>query len=281
MPVTSGVPLRLHRDNAVVSLRPLDAPSDDITSSTHATPFNQGTATVPADVRSDYSLPFSGRRYPPGLYTAIAHNVPLRTQIQRFSPELDEFWWHFRQARNLLFGWLAILCHLVLLAVWYTFISPIRSFVEMYSKRGENSVTSETFFTRRIKRVIFLRYIVMVWLLPILDKIRNFALDTFGTDTEGRSHDAGSPQVRVHSEGNGVASGVSMPADHTQVGNRDIPIGILLPERVAPTLLDYSAPTANHFSIRPGTSSQSLRAEYHAPARRITFLKACLKEHEW
>jgi hypothetical protein len=40
MPVTSGVPLRLHRDHAVVSLRSPDAPSDHIASSTHATPFN-------------------------------------------------------------------------------------------------------------------------------------------------------------------------------------------------------------------------------------------------
>jgi hypothetical protein len=122
----------------------------------------------------------------------------------------------------------------------------------------------------------------MVWLLPILDKIRNFALDAFGNGAEGRtSHDTGSSQVRSHTEGNGVASGMSIPADHNQVGNRDIPIGILLPERVAPTLLDYPAPTTNHFSIRPGTSSQPLPAEYNAPARPITFLKARLKELEW
>lgn len=123
----------------------------------------------------------------------------------------------------------------------------------------------------------------MVWLVPILDKIRNFALDALGNGSEGRSHDTGSSQVRAHSEGNGVASGILMPADHTQleVRNRDIPIGIDLSERVAPTSLDCPAPTTNHFSIRPGTSSQSKPAEYNAPAHPITFLKARLKELEW
>lgn len=119
----------------------------------------------------------------------------------------------------------------------------------------------------------------MVWLLPILDKIRNFALDVFGNDSEG-SHDTGSSQVKAHSEGNSVASGMSIPAGHTQVGNREIPTGIPLPERVAPTL-DYSAPTTHHFSIRPGTSSQPLPVEYNAPMHPINFLKARLKELEW
>ena len=117
----------------------------------------------------------------------------------------------------------------------------------------------------------------MVWLLPILDKIRNFALDA----SEGRSHDTGSSQVRARSEGNGVTSGMSIPADHTQVRNREIPTGILFPERFAPTLLDFSAPTTHDFSIRPGTSSQPPPAEYNAPVRPITSLKARLKELEW
>ena len=85
----------------------------------------QEAVPVPAEVQSDYYLPFrlSRLRYPPGLYTAIAHDGPLRTRIQCFWSELDEFWWHFRHARDLLFRWLATLYHLVLLALWYTFVS--------------------------------------------------------------------------------------------------------------------------------------------------------------
>ena len=121
----------------------------------------------------------------------------------------------------------------------------------------------------------------MVWLLPIVDKIRHLALDAFGNGSEGRSHDTGSSQVRARLEGNGVASGLSIPADHTRVRNKEIPTGILLPEPFAPTLLDYSAPTTHDFSTRPGTFSQPLPVEYNAPVRSTTFLKARLKELEW
>ena len=102
----------------------------------------------------------------------MAHNGPPRTRIQCFSSELDVFWWHFRQARNLLFGRLPALYYLVLLAVWYTFVSAFppssnkiiytfskisHRFVETY-KRGANSVASMMFFTREIRMAMFLRY---------------------------------------------------------------------------------------------------------------------------
>ncbi|KAH9177400.1 hypothetical protein EDB89DRAFT_1936450 [Lactarius sanguifluus] len=167
-------------------------------------------------IHDDYYLSFLSRHsYPPGLYTAIAHDGPLRTRIQCFWSELDEFWWHLRHARHLLFGWLATL--------------------------STDSVTSVVLLTRRM-RAMSLRYVVMVWLLPVLDKIRN-------------SNIGGLP-VRSDSEGNGVAAGIPIP-------------------RVLPTSLDHPAPTTNYFRTRTRTYSPT---DYHVPAASIAFLKARLGE---
>ncbi|KAI9439874.1 hypothetical protein H4582DRAFT_1556242 [Lactarius indigo] len=118
--VTSDVPLRLHSDRPMVPSRVPEVPSDRNTLSSHTAP----SSAVSAEVHSDYYLSFLSRlSYPPGLYTAIAHDGPLRSQIQGFWSELDEFWWHLRHARHLLFGWLATLYRLILLVVGYTFVS--------------------------------------------------------------------------------------------------------------------------------------------------------------
>jgi len=85
-------------------------------------------APAPVDVYSDYLfslLPFIRWSYLPGIYTAIAHNGPLRTRIQCFWSELDDFLWHFRHTRDLLFDWMTALCYLMLLAVQYTIVSAL------------------------------------------------------------------------------------------------------------------------------------------------------------
>jgi hypothetical protein len=56
--------------------------------------------------------------YPPGLYTFIAHNAPLRARIQGHLYESEEFKAHVRRARPLLSGWLVTLYHLMLIVVW-------------------------------------------------------------------------------------------------------------------------------------------------------------------
>ena len=121
------------------------------------------------------------------------------------------------------------------------------------------------------------RYVVVVWLLPILEKIRKSALEA--VDTEGLSTDTGGSPVRSDSEGNGVSPGMLIPVAHTQVENGGTAIDTLLSERVPPTLLDHPAPTTNDFSIRTGRYPPP--ADYHASTRSITFLKACLKKLEW
>lgn len=65
----------------------------------------------------------------------------------------------------------------------------------------------------------------MVWLLPVLDEIRNFLLNVSGNGIEGLGHDTGGSPVRSHSEGNGAASGMSIQLDHTQVENGDTATG--------------------------------------------------------
>jgi hypothetical protein len=69
-------------------------------------------------------LPWEGI-YPPGLYTAIVHNGPLRTRIQDHLDELEEFKANVRQVRRaqeLLFGWLVTLYHLMLVVAWYALV---------------------------------------------------------------------------------------------------------------------------------------------------------------
>ncbi|KAI9463325.1 hypothetical protein BJY52DRAFT_79042 [Lactarius psammicola] len=255
---TSGVP--------VAPFRVPETPSGRNTPSSHATPSTSAEVTVPAEVHSNYYLPFLSRRS--GLYTAIVHDGPLRTRIQCFWSELDELLWHFRHARDLLFTWLATMYHLMLFAVRYTFISSTHPFVETY-KRSANSVTSMVLFIRRIRRAMSLRYVVMVWLLPVLDKIRKSALEAVGNGTEEFSKDidiGGSP-VRSDPKGNGVAPGMPILVDHTPVGNGGKMIDILFSERVPPTLLDHPAPTTIDFSTRTGTYSPP--ADYHGPPPAI------------
>ncbi|KAH9003078.1 hypothetical protein EDB86DRAFT_122082 [Lactarius hatsudake] len=161
--VTSDVPTRLHRDNPVISAHTPETPSDRNTLSSHTAP----SSAVSAEVHDDYYLSFLSRRsYPPGLYTAIAHDGPLRTRIQCFWSELDEFRWHLRHARHLLFGWLATLYHLILLVVRYTFISSANPLVETY-KQSTNSVSSVVLLTRRMRRAMSLRYKLFACLLDL------------------------------------------------------------------------------------------------------------------
>jgi hypothetical protein len=56
---------------------------------------------------------------------------------------------------------------------------------------------------------------VIVWLIPVLDEIRKYAFEAFGSGTEALSNDNGSFPVKLHSKENGVASGMSTPVDHT------------------------------------------------------------------
>ena len=77
----------------------------------------------PAEVENDYRskssftpLPWE-EIHPPGLYTMIAYNGPLRTRIQGHLDELEEFKAHVRRAQ-LLSGWLVTLYHIVLVVVW-------------------------------------------------------------------------------------------------------------------------------------------------------------------
>ena len=71
------------------------------------------------------------------------------------------------------------------------------------------------------------RYVViLVWLLPVLDKIRKSALEVAGT--KGLSTDTGGLPGRSDSERNGVAPGISILVAHTQVGDGGTAISILL-----------------------------------------------------
>ncbi|KAI0300758.1 hypothetical protein BC826DRAFT_1183462 [Russula brevipes] len=56
---------------------------------------------------------FPGKHRPPGLYTAIAHNVPLRRRIQDHLDELQEFKALVRHIQGLLSGWLVTLFHVI------------------------------------------------------------------------------------------------------------------------------------------------------------------------
>lgn len=78
----------------------------------------------PAEVENDYRskssftlLPWE-EIYPPGLYTFIAHNGPLRARIQGHLDELEEYKAYVRRAQSVLSGWLVTLYHLMLVVVW-------------------------------------------------------------------------------------------------------------------------------------------------------------------
>ncbi|KAH9989485.1 hypothetical protein BJV77DRAFT_686196 [Russula vinacea] len=80
----------------------------------------------PAEVQNGYRsnssftpLPWESVN-PPGPYTAIVHNGPLRTRIQDHLDELEELKAHTRCARELFFGWLVTLYYLMLVVAWNT-----------------------------------------------------------------------------------------------------------------------------------------------------------------
>jgi hypothetical protein len=121
--------------------------------SAHVYPFGVGFSLLLADIRScivqakvgvkkpsaevenDYRstssftpLPWE-EIYPPGLYTVIAHNGPLRTRIQGHLYEFEEFKALVRRARLLLSSWLVTLYHVTLIVVWNVlvcaFLTPL------------------------------------------------------------------------------------------------------------------------------------------------------------
>jgi hypothetical protein len=99
-----------------ISLLSIDIPSSIIQT--------RGVTRPSAEVQNGYRsnssftpLPREGI-YPPGLYTAIVHNGPLRTRIQDHLDEIEEFKAHTRCAQELIFGWLVTLYYLVLVVAW-------------------------------------------------------------------------------------------------------------------------------------------------------------------
>ncbi|KAI0255097.1 hypothetical protein BJV78DRAFT_1279696 [Lactifluus subvellereus] len=78
---------------------------------------SSGATRVRSEGDSSYRSPFTPlvSSYPPGLYTAVAHNGPLRRRIEDFWDELEEFRGHLRRAQQLLLGWLYTLYQLMLL----------------------------------------------------------------------------------------------------------------------------------------------------------------------
>lgn len=82
------------------------------------------SAEVQNGYRSNSSftpLPWEGVN-PPGPYTAIVHNGPLRTRLQDHLDELEELKAHTRCARELFFGWLVTLYYLMLVVAWNTVV---------------------------------------------------------------------------------------------------------------------------------------------------------------
>jgi hypothetical protein len=95
-----------------------------------------------AEVESDYGsktfstpLPWD-EIYPPGLYTVIAHNGPLRSRIQGHLDELEELEARVRRAQLLVSGWLVGLYHLMLVVVWNAlvcaFLAPSRKSLQCH-----------------------------------------------------------------------------------------------------------------------------------------------------
>jgi len=99
----------------------------------------------PAEVENDYRskssftpLPWE-EIYPPGLYTVIAHNRPLRTRIQGHLDELEEFKAHVRRVQSLLSGWLVTLYHLMLIVVWNALVCAfLMSLGQSLQRHGRN-----------------------------------------------------------------------------------------------------------------------------------------------
>ena len=89
----------------------------------------RGGPKFPAEAENGSKTPFTTfpleSILPPGLYTAIAHNGPLRRRIQDHSEELEEFRAHVRHAQRLVLGWLATLYHLIIVVVRHVLVCAV------------------------------------------------------------------------------------------------------------------------------------------------------------
>jgi hypothetical protein len=114
-----------------ISLLLVDIPSSS-SCIIQARGLTRPSAEVQNGCRSNSSftpLPCEGI-YPPGLYTTIVHNGPLRTRIQDHLDELGDFKAHTRCARELFFGWLVTLYYLMLVVAWNTLVCAFLTSLE-------------------------------------------------------------------------------------------------------------------------------------------------------
>ncbi|KAI0279753.1 hypothetical protein BGY98DRAFT_967252 [Russula aff. rugulosa BPL654] len=148
--------------------------------SAHAYPIGQGHGKKPlAEVEFDYRskssftpLPWEDI-CPPGRYTVIAHNGPLRTRIQGHLDELEEFKARVRRAQFLVSGWLVGLCHLMLLVVWDALESRAHRLVNLY----ERDIRARILWIPCIAWIKQAIRMAVAWFLPTLLKIRDSALE--------------------------------------------------------------------------------------------------------
>ena len=105
---------------------------------------------------------------PPGLYTAIAHNGPLRRRIQDHCDELEEFKAHVRHAQRLL-GWLATLYYLILVVVRYALVCAV---VVMSSRVVDLTVFLKGYTTRHLAWFHRLRIPAEILGMPCVVRIK-------------------------------------------------------------------------------------------------------------
>ncbi|KAI0303624.1 hypothetical protein B0F90DRAFT_1707482 [Multifurca ochricompacta] len=110
-----------------------------------------------------------GSGYLPGLYTAIAHNGDLRRRIQESPDDFEEFQMHLRRVQELLFGWLVMLYHLVVVVTWYTLVIAIARLTVGLFKRYTTIVKSRIpfVFVRSVNRAKSLRCNISANYLPV------------------------------------------------------------------------------------------------------------------
>jgi len=101
------------------------------------------------------------RIFPPGLYTAIAHNGPLRRRIEEHYDELEDFKAHVRCAQEILFGWMATLYHLMLVVVWYTLGYTINHLAGLHKLLIPAKISGNP-YTVRIKQALSLRTLLTI-----------------------------------------------------------------------------------------------------------------------
>ncbi|KAF8486173.1 hypothetical protein DFH94DRAFT_678900 [Russula ochroleuca] len=163
--------------------------SSERSKSARANPIGTRGVTRPsAEVQNGYRsnssftpLPREGI-YPPGLYTAIVHNGPLRTRIQDHLDEIEEFKAHTRCAQELIFGWLVTLYYLVLVVAWNAlgrFYSPPEGVYSPPSRRSlqvPRNVTRVHYISR--SSISYLdRHPAVVWFLPTLPATQKSVLE--------------------------------------------------------------------------------------------------------